>query len=470
MSLKANALKSYLAYLKPSLVSHHLSRPLFYTENTIYFHASGDQNRFVISLDDANPRFYLADDDVGVSSLESKFLDVLKKELGNAYVVDIEQVNGDRVIRFSLTVINGVYKEEGRTLYLELIPHHANLILCNDQDVVIGAYRSGEMSDERPMLRGLHYLAPAKKDFPDTNESFDPKSYVQVCLQDEKALAERRKKDRFGWLFESLKKKAKLLERKSLALSNDKAEAESHLNDGDKGDAIYMKYSELNNRMGSFTYEGLTIDLDPSRSLSANAELYYRRAKKAKETLKMNAVNEKANAQAIADVNSALLQLASSDEEGLEELAKELGISPQKPAQNKKSRDWMGLSHDSLPFEVELKGTKILFGKSAKQNDCLTFLLDTAKEHPWLHVRGTTGSHVMIKKANPSDEEILTACEIALLNSGEKDGDVLYTLRKNVRKGNVMGLAIVKESKTIHLKKIRPETPSLLSGAVRMKL
>jgi predicted ribosome quality control (RQC) complex YloA/Tae2 family protein len=470
MSLKASALKTYLAYLKPSMVSHHLSRPLFYTENTLYFHASGEQNRFVISLDDANPRFYLAEDDVSVPSLESKFLDVLKKELGNAYVVDIEQVNGDRVIRFSLTVINGVYKEEGRTLYLELIPHHANLILCDDQDVVLGAYRSGEMSDERPMLRGLHYLAPEKKDFPAESETFDPQSYVQACLGEEKALAERRKKDRFGWLFESLKKKAKLLERKSVALLSDKAEAEAHLNDGEKGDAIYMKYNELNNRMGSFSYEGLTIDLDPSRSLSANAEFYYRRAKKAKETLKMNAINEKANAQALADTTAALLQLSSSDEEGLEELAKELGISPQKPAQNKKAKDWMGLSHDSLPFEVDLKGTKILFGKSAKQNDCLTFLLDTAKEHPWLHARDTTGSHVMIKKANPSEDEIRTACEIALLNSGEKDGDVLYTLRKNVRKGNVMGLAIVKESRTIHLKTVRPETAALLSGAVRMKL
>jgi predicted ribosome quality control (RQC) complex YloA/Tae2 family protein len=132
MSLKSSALKSYLAYLKPRLVSHHLSRPSLYTENTFYFHASGEQNRFVISLDDANPRFYLAEEDVNVASAREQISRFLKKELGNAYLVDLEQVNEDRVIRFSLTVINGVYKEEARTLYLELIPHHANLILCDD--------------------------------------------------------------------------------------------------------------------------------------------------------------------------------------------------------------------------------------------------------------------------------------------------------------------------------------------------
>jgi len=470
MSLKSNALKSYLAYLKPLLVFHHLSRPSLYTENTFYFHASGEQNRFVISLDDANPRFYLASADVNVPSLGSKFLDLLKKDLGNAYLIDLEPVNDDRVIRFSLTVINGVYKEEAHTLYLELIPHHANLILCEDDDTIIGAYRSGEMSDERPMLRGLHYLAPKKKPFTETNEPFDPVSYSISCLEEEKTLADRRKKDRFGWLFDALKKKAKLLERKLLALQSDKRAAEAHIEDGAKGDAIFMKYAELNNRMSSFDYEGLTVELDPSRSLSGNAQLYYRRAKKAKETLKLNEANQAQTEKDLSDVQAALLQLTSCDEEGLEELAKELDISPQKSPQKKKSGDWRGLSHDSIPFEVDLRSTKILFGKSAKQNDCLTFLLDTVKDHLWFHVNGATGSHVMIKKENPTDEEIRTACEIALLNSGENDGDIIYTLRKNVRKGNVMGLAIVKDGKTIHLKSIRPETRTLLAGAERMKL
>src|SRR5574344_1487935 len=131
MSLKSNALKSYLLCLKPRLLSHHISRPFFYTENTLFFHASGEQSRFVLSLDDEDPRFYLADEDSEVATLESKFLDVLKKEIANAYVVDLEQIHDDRIVKFSLTVINSVFKEEGRSLYFEMIPHHANLILCD---------------------------------------------------------------------------------------------------------------------------------------------------------------------------------------------------------------------------------------------------------------------------------------------------------------------------------------------------
>ena len=470
MSLKSNALKSYLLYLKPRLLSHHISRPFFYTENTLFFHASGEQSRFVLSLDDEDPRFYLADEDSEVATLESKFLDVLKKEIANAYVVDLEQIHDDRIVKFSLTVINSVFKEEGRSLYFEMIPHHANLILCDLDDNIITAYRPGEMSDERPMMKGLRYLLPGKKDFIETAEAFDPIVYEQQCLAKEKQLQDRRKKDRFGYLFEALKKKQKLLSKKSIAIDGDIAAAESHLNDGEKGDAIYMMYNEINNRQGSFIYEGVTIALDPSRSLSNNAQLYYKRAKKAKETIRQGEQNKLLTQKTLQDVESALKQLILSDENGLESLAKELEISSQKASQKKKTGDWKGLSHDSIPWQIDLRGTKILFGKSAKQNDCLSFLLDTAKDHLWLHVMGTTGSHVMIKKTHPSDEEIRTACEVALINSSLEDGDVMVTERKNVRKGSVMGLAVVKESRTIHLKNVRPETKALVAAAGKMTL
>lgn len=470
MTFTAQDLQSYIAYLSPRVVNHHLSRPYFYTANTLFFHLSGKENRFVISLDDQMPRFYVAEEDLDERTIESKFLDVLEKELANGYVTGIEEVNGDRAVRFSFTIINGVYKEEGRSLYFEMLPHHANLILTDALDTILAAYRPGEMEDERPMLKGLKYLPMAKKDFALQATPFDPKAYEALCRSKENEIAARRKKDRFGYLFEALKKKSKLLERKLSALEGDRSAAESHLNDGAKGDAIYVNYSSLNNRQGSFVYEGETIALDPSRSLSQNAELYYKRAKKAKETLKLYEANKASAEKELLDVQSALLLLQEADESGLEALAKELQISPQKAPQKKKNGDWRGLSHDSIPYEVEENGTKILFGKSAKQNDCLSFLLDTAKEHSWLHVQGTTGSHVMIKKDNASDEDIRTAAEICLINSALEDGDVILAKRKDVRKGSVMGQAIVKTFTTIHLKNVRPETKNLVLKAEKMKL
>jgi predicted ribosome quality control (RQC) complex YloA/Tae2 family protein len=470
MSLKSNELKRYLADLKPILVGRHLAHPLFYTGNTLFFHLSGEHyHRFVIALDDAEPRFYVAPNGLDVPSLDSKFLDQIKKDLSNAYLVDIEQCQEDRIIKFSLTIINSVFKEEGRSLYLELIPHHANLIETDLSDKVIAAYRPGEMSDERPFLRGMNYILPEKKDFaplPDSPFSFE--EYEAHCLTLEANLSEQRKKDRFGFVLDQLKRRKKLAERKIKAIEGDIANAKIHENDGEYGDYIFTEYSSLNPRATSISIDGKEILLDPSRNLAKNAELFYKRAKKAKETIKLSEQNLSSAKQEALDAASALAQIDAADEEGLENLAKELDLHPENAPKAKKEKEWRGLSHESLPYEVEVNGTKILYGKSAKQNDCLTFLFDTAKEHSWLHIMGNSGSHVMVKKENASDEEIRTAAEICLLNSNQVDGEVMLTKRGNVRKGQVMGQAIVKEFKTLRIDSIRPQTAQLLQTAKKV--
>lgn len=471
MSLSAKQLEQYLPLLRASIVGHHLAHPLFYCENTLYFHLSGEEHRFVISLDDAEPRVYAAKEAFDGNGLESKFLDVLKKELANAYVSGIEQVGEDRVLRFSLTVINSVFKEEGRYLIFEAIPHHANLILLDEEDVILAAFRPGEMSDERPCLRGLHYLAPEKKDFlPKPEAPFDDKAYLAHCVELEAALAEKRKKDRFGFLFESLKKKAKLVDRKIEAIQRDIAQAEAHLNDGVYGDAIFMLGGNLQVKAASFVYEGETLALDPAKTLSQNAQFFYKRAKKAKEAMKRGEENLLLSQKEKADTQSALAQLSLADEAGLELLAKELDIHPQMPSEKKKVKEWKGLSGESLPYCVSLGGTKILFGRSAKQNDCLSFLFDTAKEHAWLHVMGNSGSHVMIKKDKPTSEEIETAAELALFESGENDGEVMLAKRGDVRKGPAMGMAIVKSFQTLRIKTVTPAVKALAASARKIEL
>jgi predicted ribosome quality control (RQC) complex YloA/Tae2 family protein len=470
MSIQASELQSYLKTLEIEVAQHHLSHPILYASNALYFHLSGEKHRLAIVLDDSDPRLYAAKDSVDVPSLDSHFLDQFKKELGNAYLEKVEQINGDRVLRLDLSIINSVYKEESRYLYFEMIPHHANLIYTDVNNTVIAAFRPGEMSDERPLLKGLTYEAPKKNDFLPSKQAFDPVAYLSDCFRKEQLLDEKRKKDRFGYLFDSLHKREKLLKRKLIYLDNDRQEALLHVDDNLKGDAIYVSYSSLNNRMGSFDYEGLKVDLDPAKSLSKNAETYYKRSKKAKETLALNAQMKAATEKELLDVTSALAQLKAASEEGLEALSKELGIVPQAPAKKKKDKEWRGLSHDSLPYFVTYHGTKILFGKSAKQNDCLSFLLDTAKEHYWLHVMGNTGSHVMIKKENPSEEEIHFAAEIALANSSLDEGEVMLTKRENVRKGPVMGMAIVKVFRTLRLTKVDPEVKVLLQNAEKVSL
>jgi hypothetical protein len=78
---------------------------------------------------------------------------------------------------------------------------------------------------------------------------------------------------------------------------------------------------------------------------------------------------------------------------------------------------------------------------------------------------GDTGSHVMIKKESPTKDEILAACEVALINSKKDDGEVMMAERKDVRKGSVSGQAIVKKFTTIRISSIRQSTKNLVNSA-----
>ena len=112
----------------------------------------------------------------------------------------------------------------------------------------------------------------------------------------------------------------------------------------------------------------------------------------------------------------------------------------------------------ALPYRryISEGGFVILVGKSSKGNDALTFKV-SKQDDMWLHARGTPGSHVIIelekKKTIPS-EALKDAANLALFYSDLRKsgkGEVIYTLRKNVRKpkGAKPGSVTVTQEKTI---------------------
>lgn len=459
-------IEKYASYLNEKIVGRHISSPILYTDKVVFFRLSGQPySRLAIVLDEDAPRIYMAPEGVGVTSLSSHFFDQLKKEMVNPYIESVEAFGNDRILKISMLVINNVFKEEKRHLYLEMFPHHANLILTDSENKITLAYKSGHLGEDRPMLRGLIYEAPKGNDFVAKPSTFDASIYEKECLSAEEILANKRKSDRFSYLIKSLKNRKKLLERKLISLDNDIESAKEHLDDGRFGDAIYMCFDEIEPKASSFVYEGEEIKLDPSKNAAMNANQYYKKAKKAKMTMVQAELNKEKAKKEIEDVSLSLTQLEHADEAGLELLAKDLDIAIVNQSKKKHNDKWNGLSSASLPFFVEYEGTKILYGKNQKQNDCLTFLFETAKEHLWLHIMGNSGSHVIIKKDNPTEDEIRVAAEVALINSHQEEGEVMIAYRKDVRKGNVPGQAIVKTFRTYRLNNVSKTTKQLVEAA-----
>lgn len=469
-ALKANQLKEYVSFLEKEIEGKYLSSPILYAKDTFLFHLSGKgYHTLVISLDGNFPRIYLSEDGLEGTSLEDKFLSILKKECGNAYVTSISQFEGDRVVKFDFLSLNSVFKEERKSMYIELLPHHPNFILVDEGNKIIAAYKTSTLDDKRPIMKGLEYVPLEHPSFKMEPCSFSLEEYQDACKKEESVLSQKRKMERFGYAFTYFKNREKMLKRKLSYLQKDEEEAKKHLNDGEKGEAIYVCYSSINNRQGSFEYEGLKVDLDPSHSLSQNAEMYFKRAKKAKETLLQCSKFQAETEKELENIKASLVQLDVANEAGLELLAKDFKI-PMNKSKKENGKSSCSLNSETIPYYIEVNGTKILFGKSAKQNAFLTFLYDTSKEHYWFHIALRSGSHVIIKKENPSEKEMRIAAEICLINSSEEDGDVVYTKRKYIRKGPSLGEAILKEYKTIHLKNVSQETKDLLKNAKHVEL
>lgn len=457
------SLKTYLPFLKEALVGHHLSLPSLFAPESLSFRVSGKGSPYLLlSYCNDFPFVALKDEGIDLPTLSNPFFESLKRELPNPYVKDISLLGEDRILAFHLIALDRVFKEKERTLVFELFPKRALLALLDEEGKFLALSTMRSLSSPRPLLKGLRYEIPEKGDFIAKEEaSFLLSLYNEEIEKRLQILLEKRKKERFGILLGTFEREKKRAYRKILALEKDISEAKKHLNDGENGDAIYMNFDSLKGEMpSSFEYEGRTIPLDLSFSLAENAERYYKRAKKAKETIHRGEENLLRAKKEEEDAIANLYALSHADEAALE------GLLGRKGKVDKKE---LSFGDASLPYEVNYNGTRILFGKNARQNDTLTFLLGTAKNHLWFHILGDSGSHLIIKSDTPDEEMIRIASEMALALSGYDSGDVLMAYRRDIRKGKAKGEAVLLKSETLRVKEVSLETKELLKTAKKVR-
>ena len=197
------------------------------------------------------------------------------------------------------------------------------------------------------------------------------------------------------------------------------------------------------------------IEYDFSLTPGINSNKYFQKYKKAKRTIEMDNIELEKTDDEIKYYETCLAQSKYMNEDDVIELAELLFPNKFKDVSKRKPQ--------SLYGETSVNGTKIFYGKNAKQNEYVTFK-KANKEDLFLHIKDTHGSHVVVASPNPDNETILTACEIALLLSGKECGDIQYTKVKNVKKGSFVGQAILTSYQTYTIKEIRSKTKKLLKN------
>lgn len=199
----------------------------------------------------------------------------------------------------------------------------------------------------------------------------------------------------------------------------------------------------------------ITIPLEPRKTPSENAQRYFTKYQKAKNSV--NIVKEQielAKTEA-AYFDSLLQQVEAASPKDIEEIREELIEGGYIRARQKKGSKNKQNQKPLLEKYSSTDGTEILVGKNNKQNDYLTNKV-AARDEIWLHTKDIPGSHVVIRSKEPSDETIMEAAQIAAYFSKARNSSsvpVDFTRVRHVKKpaGAKPGFVIYEQQQTVYI-------------------
>ncbi|MCZ0756064.1 Rqc2 family fibronectin-binding protein [Anoxybacillus sp. J5B_2022] len=198
----------------------------------------------------------------------------------------------------------------------------------------------------------------------------------------------------------------------------------------------------------------VTIPLDKQKSPSENAQSYFQKYQKAKNSLAIVQQQIERTKEEIVYFDTLLQQLETAAPKDIEEIRDELmeqGYLRARATKQKKQK----MRSIELERYVSSDGTEILVGKNNKQNDYLTNKL-ASKDDIWLHTKDIPGSHVVIRSKNPSEQTIIEAANLAAYFSKARHSSsvpVDYTRVRYVKKpsGAKPGFVIYENQQTIYV-------------------
>ncbi|MFC3040274.1 NFACT family protein [Virgibacillus xinjiangensis] len=182
----------------------------------------------------------------------------------------------------------------------------------------------------------------------------------------------------------------------------------------------------------------MTIELNPNKTPSENAQAYYKSYQKLKNSKQaVEKEIQKAN-QELEYLDQLLQQIDVASTEDIDEIREELREEGYLKRQRTRSKN-KNKPKKPVPEKYQATdGTPILVGKNNKQNEYVTTKV-AHRDDIWLHTKDIPGSHVIIRSDDPSEETLLEAAEIAAYFSKSQASSsvpVDYTRVRHVKKPN----------------------------------
>lgn len=206
----------------------------------------------------------------------------------------------------------------------------------------------------------------------------------------------------------------------------------------------------------------IKIEINPKISISKNAEKYFKKYNKAKNTIEISNIQKIETQHELSYIASLVNSLNNCKTiEQLDFIYNEISenilfntMNLKKNKVNKKIKDVSGLTN-YMKFKID--DYDVFIGKNNKQNDYLTFKVAHDNDY-WFHTKDIHGSHLILRcnGETPKIETITKCAELCAYYSKAKFSShvpVDYTLVKNVKKPNGAdaGFVIYTTNKTIYV-------------------
>lgn len=197
----------------------------------------------------------------------------------------------------------------------------------------------------------------------------------------------------------------------------------------------------------------VTIPLDPLLTPSDNAQRYFKKYNKYKNSLAVIDEQLIKTREEINYIENLLQQLSHASLSDIDEIREELIQQGYLRDRNRKTKKKKRTDKPTLHVYTSSEGIELYVGKNNLQNEYVTNRLASSND-TWLHTKDIPGSHVVIRSSEYGDATLQEAAQLAAYYSQAKESSsvpVDYTLIRHVRKPNGAkpGFVIYDNQKTL---------------------
>ena len=375
------------------------------------------------------------------------FCQYARAHLSGAQIHRLAQTPDDRIVWFELKK-----GDQGFLLVIALTGRSANVFVLDAQTTVLRSLKPSRQAIGKPFNLApcpWNGDSPAEAFLPMTDEekiTFPVSERIEVsyATSELNATLENERQRQIAYVRKHVKK----LQGRITKLTQDFEKVDTYREYGRYGELLKSHVSALGKGQKHFTVVDyfddrlpeITLPLNPEKDGPANLKDYFTKYGKftgARKNLVPRLDQAKTELTKYQQELEALESGKVTNSQGAEPVAMlPKGQAPLRDPQRSRQRKQPAIRYREFSSQ---EGYPILVGKTAKDNDAVTFKV-SKPDDLWLHARGTPGSHVIVrleKKQQVPPETLKDAATLALFYSDLRKsgkGEVVYTLRKNVRK------------------------------------